>query len=761
MQTTILQSHRRRRLVAIVALSTFVGAVSAALATGSIGLLPPKLRSSEPRAVAAAATHVLVDSKSPPILHRLEEDLVIDTLVAHSELLGRVMVNPPVLQHIARRAGVAPDRIAAEAPASFGPRALTEPLSEERASEIHSSEFPYRLEVQPRPESPIIDIYAQAPSTAEATRLANAAVLGLRDYLRGLASRQGFAQPEPLRLRQLGAAHGGVVNGGAPVALAILTFLLAFALSCAAAFALVRLREWRVAQRPVEVDPPVGSNGASAGEPPRPATRFEGLHARLSAVRAEAGAAGDWPRTTRVLPWMLAAFIAMLWLVPFDAIELTASLPIDLKFDRLVLPFFAGMWLLALAAGGKAAPRVRPTWIHAAVGALVACAFLSVILNARELNQTLEWELSLKGLPLLVSYVLLFVMAASVVRRTEVPAFLKYTLALAVLCALGMLWEYRFKQNLFYDWSDKLLPGAFSVDEAFAGATDDGGRRFLLGPGTIALETIAMLSMALPIALVGLMQVRHWRGRILYGLAACLLLAAMLATSRKSALVAPISVVLTLVYCRRRELLKLAPLALILVLFIQIAAPGAIRMTTSQFEPDQLGVATVNDRKVDYDAVRPDVWTHLIFGRGWDSYVPTGHRILDSEILHRLIEMGVLGLAAFLLMGLAVVFSARATIAARDPARAPYALVGAAAAVAFIVVSALFDVLSFPHAPYIFLYLAGFVAVIIERRPEPVEAEPDEPDEAKPERLHAVTEGRVRRDARARRPERHLAGRLR
>lgn len=739
--------------MAIVALSAFVGLVSAALATGSISLLPPKLRSSEPRVVAAAATHVLVDSQSPPILHRLEEDLVIDTLVAHSELLGRVMVNPPVLKHIARHAGVAPDQIAADAPASFGPRALTEPLSEERASEIRSSEFPYRLEVQPRPESPIIDIYTQAPSTAEATRLANAAVLGLRDYLRGLANRQGFAQPEPLRLRQLEAAHGGVVNGGAPVALAILAFLLAFALSCAAAFGLVRLRERRVARRPEEVDPPVGSNGASAGAPPRPATRFDGLHARLAAVRGEAGAAGDWPRTTRVLPWMLAAFIAMLWLVPFDSIELTASLPIDLKFDRLVLPFFVAIWLLALAAGGKAAPRVRPTWIHAAVGAFVVCAFLSVILNARELNQTLEWELSLKGLPLLISYVSLFVMAASVARRNEIPAFLKYTLALAALCALGILWEYWFKQNLFYDWSDKLLPGVFSVDEPFAGAVDDTGRRFLRGPGTLALEDVAMLSMALPIALVGLMQVRHWRGRILYGLAACLLVAAMLATSRKSALVAPISVVLTLVYCRRRELLKLAPLALILVLFIQILAPGAIRMTTSQFEPDQLGVATVNDRMVDYDAVRPDVWTHLILGRGWDSYVPTGHRILDSEILHRLIEMGVLGVAAFLLMGLAVVLSARTTIAARDPARAPYALVGAAAAVSFLVVSALFDVLSFPHAPYIFLYLAGFVAVIIEWRPER--------DEAKPERLHAAKERRVRRDAPARRPERHLAGRVR
>ena len=75
-----------------------------------------------------------------------------------------------------------------------------------------------------------------------------------------------------------------------------------------------------------------------------------------------------------------------------------------------------------------------------------------------------------------------------------------------------------------------------------------------------------MLSMALPIALVGLCN-PSWRGRILYGLAACALLAATFATFRKSALLAPVAVILTLAYFRRQELLKLAPLGLVLVVF--------------------------------------------------------------------------------------------------------------------------------------------------------------------------------------------------
>ena len=65
----------------------------------------------------------------------------------------------------------------------------------------------------------------------------------------------------------------------------------------------------------------------------------------------------DWPNTTRLLPWLLAGFVAIIWLVPFNSIELNASLPIDLTLDRLVLPFVVVAWILALAAGGRAAPR--------------------------------------------------------------------------------------------------------------------------------------------------------------------------------------------------------------------------------------------------------------------------------------------------------------------------------------------------------------------------------------------------------------------
>jgi hypothetical protein len=71
----------------------------------------------------------------------------------------------------------------------------------------------------------------------------------------------------------------------------------------------------------------------------------------------------------------------------------------------------------------------------------------------------------------------------------------------------------------------------------------------------------------------------------------------------------------------------------------------------------------------------------------------------------------------------AIVGVARAPIRARRPRDAPVALAAAATAVAFLVVSTLFDVMSFPHCPYILLWMAGLLAVVAAPQEEPEEPE--------------------------------------
>jgi hypothetical protein len=697
-----LRLPRRLTVTGAAAISALFAFVIALNSVCAISLLPPKL---EPRSmqVAGATANVLVDAPRSWILDPKSLGNDFTGLTARSELLANLLASPEFVRTMAQRMAIAPDDIAATLRLTAGtPPVMRDPDSEQRSNAIVDARDDYRLDLQADPYAPVLHIYTQAPTRAEAIRLADVSVDVLRTRVTSLALADRTPLPKRMKLTQLGPARGGVI-GGSVKQVAGLMFVIAFSLGLALLLLGQRtLYGWRAHRD--------GSPAAAVPVPQAPS-------------RAPAPG-GDWPRTGRVLPWMLAGFMAMIWLVPFNTIELTASLPFDLKLDRLVLPFVLGMWILALAAGGAAAPRPRATWIHFGIGAFVGTACLSVAANVLFLNHTLELPLAIKKIILLVSYLGLFVVVASAVRRTEVPAFMKYTLGLAILCALGTIWEYRFGYNVFYSLSDQILPGIFKVGAAEAGVFDAQGRALTRGPAEHPLEAVAMLTMALPIALVGLIHAKERSATILYGIAACIIIAASVSTYRKSALLAPLSVGLTLAYFRRRELLRLTPLAVVAVFFVSFLSPGALGSIAEQLAPTQLGVGTVSDRASDYDAVRPDVWSHLLLGHGFGSYDHVSYRLLDSEILGRLVDMGVLGLLSLVLMIVMIVGMARALIRSRHPVWSPTALAVAAAAVAYLVVAFLFDVSSFPHTPYVLMTVAGFLAVVVAGSDEPVATPP-------------------------------------
>lgn len=691
------RAHSQRQRLLVIGCCALIALVCAVASVSNIGA---KL-SSRHLDVAAATTRVTIDVPRPLVTNALAQDGDFQALNKRAALVGNLMSSKPVLTRIAREARIDPSEVAAVTRITTGVQsAFTEPDSERRAAQIAAARKPYQLEVQPSQTLPLLSIYTQAPSVDEAVRLANAAVPATRRYLTKLARQDGLSPAKEVSLDQLGPAQGAIVNGGARVQIGGLTFLFVFAATLLLALGVARVRRGR---RDVV---------AGYATPGADLARSVRQRRQAQASRTALQQAGDWPRTTRVLPWMVAVLIAVIFLIPFNDIQLNVSLPIDLKFDRLVLPFIIGTWALVLAAGGPNAPKLRLTWIHVALGAVVAVAFLSLVLDARGLNQTLEFDTSIKKLTLLASYVSLFVVVASVVRRTEVHAFMTLTLLLAIATALGMILEYRFEYNPFYSISDTVLPGIFQVGIIDPSGIDEIGRRAVQGPAQVPLEAVAMLAMALPIALVRLLQTGRTRDRILYALAAAMLLAAMVATFRKTAFLAPISVCLTLAYFRRRELLKLAPLGVVLVLVIQVLSPGALSAVASQLNSKRLGVTTVSDRTADYDAIRPDVWSHLAFGRGYGSYEHTSYRVLDMELLRQLIEVGVIGLLAYIMLVVAVVAVARGPIRARRSDDSPVALVVAAVAVCFLMVSTLFDVMSFPHVPYLFLLMAALLAVM-------------------------------------------------
>ena len=384
---------RRKALVAaIVAISALIALVPAIWSVSKVSLLPPKVESRQLQ-TAGAVTRVLVDFESSRIGDRRETWPYFNALRVRTDLLAKLMASPPALRYVGQRADIPAAEIAAVAPVTASVQSvLTEPGSEQRSREILLSTKPFRIEVQNRPEAPVLNIYTQAPSVAQAERLGDASVAGLRDYLRALASREGFDPDAQVQLNQLGRARGGVLNPGVNKKVAGLAYLLAFALSCCILYALASLRK-ASATRNSDSEP--GLPAALASDSQRRSPPEGGGFGRPAAALAAVGpaeplsvpwlgrgaltggalalrrptfslrdlvtGAGDWPRTTRVLPWMLARVHgdAVAGPVRLDPARRSRS-PIDLKFDRLVLPFIVVTWVLALLTGGprRAAPAV-------------------------------------------------------------------------------------------------------------------------------------------------------------------------------------------------------------------------------------------------------------------------------------------------------------------------------------------------------------------------------------------------------------------
>ena len=697
---------RRRRWLAGLAICTVIALIATAA----------NVKGSRP--IAGATAQATIDLPQGSIIQNNVSSDQLQALNSHALLLGELISTPPVLADIAHRAGIPVDDLKSKTSYLQNiPEQMLGPDLEVRGMQIIKLRAPFQLDIEPDPNLPRFEIYARAPSIPAAAKLADSVVPGLIDYLRNDAIAHDVDPANQVRVSELGEAQASLLASHAKYETGLLTFVIAWALCGAVLLCVPRIRRgWKLASARRGADPEasvdpqsrprrrpdyIGSPAVAgrAGRQPGRATR-----AAVAQVR------DDWPHTNRILPWMIAAFLVVLWLVPFDSITLGgASLPIDLKFDRIVLPIIVLAWILALAAGGKASPRIRMSWVHVGILGFAALACFTFVVNAHYLDQTLQIDRGVKQLMLLGAYVIFFVISASVIKPSEVPAFLRYTLILAVIAGLGTLIEYRFHYNIFYDLAHRLLPG-FQVGAAQSSGVDDLGRRLVEGPAEVPLEVVGMFTLALPIALVGVIDAKRWRPRLLYGLATAILMAAAVSTERKSGLLGPLGVVVALVWFRRVQMVRLIPLAIVLVAVVKVLAPGAIGGTTGQLAPSALGVSTVDERVVRWDAIRPDVWLHLAVGQGFGVY---SIRVLDDEYLDRLIDGGVLGLAAYLLMLLTPVFLSVGSSRRRQPGPATIAIIVAPAAVGTLVLSGTYDSFGFPHVPYLFFFLCAMLAVTL------------------------------------------------
>jgi O-antigen ligase/polysaccharide polymerase Wzy-like membrane protein len=438
----------------------------------------------------------------------------------------------------------------------------------------------------------------------------------------------------------------------------------------------------------------------------RPAIRVPAaLQARLGASKGLA----DWPRTTRLLPWSIAGFLAMIFLFPFDSTDLPISLPLDATLDRPVLGIVIAIWLIS-ASSLVGVRRLSMGPVHYAFGIFIAIAVLSVLFNFQTLFALHQLSVPIKKIALLLSYALLFTVACSSLRVTEVRRLITFMIVLATITAIGVIVEYRTGFNAFYSWGEKILPGV--TPPADLGTYDSIGRKTIVGPTIHPLAVAMMLALVLPFAVMALMRTEDRRAKVFYAVAAALMIGGAAATQRKTAFVVPVICIAALFAYRPRMLIKRAPLGAVLAVAIAVAAPGALAGVVDQLRPGQVtGVATTQDRVTDYDAIRPDVVQHPFLGRGYDSYDQKRYRILDNQYLTLVVNVGFVGILGYLGIMLSAFLLAHRCARSYDPDRAWFGPAAAASFVGFTIGSGLLDVLSLPQLPYLFCFLAAFATI--------------------------------------------------
>lgn len=191
---------------------------------------------------SAASAQMIVDA---PVSAIGDPNKDMTPYMTRAVVFARLMTTPAALQYIGRAAGIPGNLIGASGPIELAgdgaPQAMHVPTTQSGQA-LTSSAPVYKLNLLQNPQLPTVDIYAQAPTTRQAIALANGAVSGFGAYIHSLDSQSGVPPTQRLAIREAGSATGGVVDPGASKSLALIVFVLVFALWCLVVLFVTNLR---------------------------------------------------------------------------------------------------------------------------------------------------------------------------------------------------------------------------------------------------------------------------------------------------------------------------------------------------------------------------------------------------------------------------------------------------------------------------------------------------------------------------------------
>ena len=211
------------------------GVVVATLASAAqfgVGLFPPSFKVKS-IAHSTASTEVVVGTSFS--LRLLYHDGYVKSLQPRAQTLADMVASPEVLGYIARAARMPASKIGVDTPLWSNLERIEQwATGDKRAAQILNERDPYRITLDNDPSAPIIYVATQAPTGAEAARLAAGVPRGLSNYVDATQNEANIPPADRYRVSQLAPVSIQPGSKSGPANVAVVTFVSVLLLWCGA-----------------------------------------------------------------------------------------------------------------------------------------------------------------------------------------------------------------------------------------------------------------------------------------------------------------------------------------------------------------------------------------------------------------------------------------------------------------------------------------------------------------------------------------------
>ena len=413
-----------------------------------------------------------------------------------------------------------------------------------------------------------------------------------------------------------------------------------------------------------------------------------------------------------LLSWdsLLAVLVLVILFVPIQRYVLPGALPFELEPYRLLVAFIVAGWTASLLVDPRV--RLRRTGLEFPLGLIVVGVLGSILANAGRVAAR-EPQV-VKGVTFLLSFLLLLVLIASVVRTArQVDRLLRVLVGGgAVLAALAIL-ESRTQYNLFSHLSG-VIPLLEPADFSVASSVEErGARAYASAQHPIALG--AALVMLVPPAVYLLRR----SGRPHWWLAIGLLALGSLSTLSRTSVLMLVAVGGAFLWLRPKETRRFWPLVIPAVLAVHLVIPGTIGTLKGAFFPEGGLIAEQSSnpgsrgqgRIADLGPSLQEFAKQPLVGQGYSTrIVDRAHpsdQILDDQWLGILLETGLVGFVGWVMLLLRPIRRLGRAAKEDDSDRGWLCAALAASLITYGIGMITFDAFAFIQVSFIFFILLG------------------------------------------------------